>query len=493
MNKEIKLTNGQSKVLNDLKNFLKSSDKVFMLKGYAGTGKTTLMKFLIEYLKKENKRYNLLAPTGRASKILANYTNAQAQTIHSMIYTYKSFNRDTSDIRMLDNGQLYLVFAPCQRRNDNDGKGVIYIIDESSMVGDLPVKNPIQAKFGSGRLLKELLDFDQHKDSKFIFVGDPAQLPPIQGTISPALEKNYIEERFNYRVQEGKLTEIMRQKNTIVQAANSIRKQWQEAPMNKSFYGRSKVWGKFKIRQYHDIVIMNDFEEMIDNYKKNIKEFGYNHSIFICRSNKRCAEISHYIRENVLGFHGIIKKGDLLMVTQNQYPTRLMNGDMVEVMEIGERKILTPRKSNARPTPLNFREVKVKELFTERECTTILLEDCITCEQGNLNEQQQKSLFIDFIARMLQKGITEKKKPKEFEEALRNDPYLNALRCSYGYAVTCHKAQGGEWNHVYIDFGGARNITMNPTKEAYQWMYTAVTRAKDKVFLTDDFFIKDKE
>jgi ATP-dependent exoDNAse (exonuclease V) alpha subunit len=491
MNKEIELKEGQRRVLNDLKNFLKSSDRVFMLKGYAGTGKTTLMKFLIEHLQEERKLYNLLAPTGRAAKILTNYTEGKAQTIHGMIYRYKSFNKDTSDIGMLDNGQLYLVFAPSQRRNDNNEKGVIYIIDESSMVGDLPVKNPIQAKFGSGRLLKELFDFDQHKDSKFIFVGDPAQLPPIQGTISPALEKNYIEGTFNYRVQEGKLTEIVRQENTIVQAANSIRKQWQEAPMNKSFYGKyTVVWGAFEIRKYPDIVIMNNFEEMIDNYKKNIKEFGYNHSIFICRSNKRCAEISHYIRENILGFQGIIKKGDLLMVTQNQFPTGLMNGDMVEVMEIGERKILTPRVGNARPTPLNFREVKVKELFTKRECTTILFEDCITCGQGNLNEQQQKSLFIDFIARMLQKGITEKKKPKEFENALRNDSYLNALRCSYGYAVTCHKAQGGEWNNVYIDLIGARNITRNPIKEAYQWMYTAVTRAKDKVFLKDDFFIK---
>lgn len=490
MNKEIELTEGQSRVLNDLKNFLKSSDRVFMLKGYAGTGKTTLMKFLIEYLKEEGKLYNLLAPTGRAAKILTNYTKDKAQTIHGMIYIYKSFNKDTSDIGMLDNGQLYLVFAPSQRPNNDNAKGVIYIIDESSMVGDLPVKNPIQAKFGSGRVLKELFDFDQHKDSKFIFVGDPAQLPPIRGTISPALEKNYIEEIFNYRVQEGTLTEIMRQKNTIVQAANSIRKQWQEAPMNKSFYGKYTVWGDFKIRQYRDIVIMNEFEDMIDNYSSDIKKFGYNHSIFICRSNKRCTEISHYIRKNVLGFHGIIEKGDLLMVTQNQFPTGLMNGDMVEVMEIGERKILTPRMSNARPTPLNFREVKVKELFTKRECTTILFEDCITCGQGNLNEQQQKSLFIDFIARMLQKGITEKKKPKEFENALRTDSYLNALRCSYGYAVTCHKAQGGEWNNVYIDFIDARNITKNPIKEAYQWMYTAVTRAKDKVFLKDDFFIK---
>lgn len=410
-----------------------------------------------------------------------------------MIYRYKSFNKDTSDIGMLDDGQLYLVFAPCQRQRDDINekvKGVIYIIDESSMVGDLPVKNPIQAKFGSGRLLKELFDFDPHKDSKFIFVGDPAQLPPIQGTISPALEKDYIEGTFNYRVQEGQLTEIVRQSNTIVQAASSIRKQWQEAPMNKSFYEKNNVWGKFKIRQYRDTVLMNDFNDMINNYSGDIKKFGYNHSIFICRSNKRCAEISRHIREKVLNFHGLIEKGDLLMITQNQFLTGLMNGDMVEVMEIGERKILTPRIGNARPTPLNFREVKVKELFTEKECTTILFEDCITCEQGNLNAQQQKSLFIDFIVRMKQKGITEKKNPKEFKQALREDPYLNALRCSYGYAVTCHKAQGGEWNNVYIDFIGARNITRNPIKEAYQWMYTAVTRAKDKVFLVDDFFIE---
>ncbi len=506
--KNIKLTESQERVFNKIKDFVNSKDRIFILKGYAGTGKTTLMKFLVEYLKENEKNFELLSPTGRASKILANYTNCSASTIHSMIYCYKSFNRDIDDINDLyspmnrNSNQLYLIFEPVTyeiiiRRQQEEAKklgkkikeynGKVYIIDESSMISDNPTKQIIQAKFGSGRLLYELLNYDTHKNSKFIFVGDPAQLPPVKDYFSPALDKDYIRKTFSYSVQEDNLTEIMRQQdtNTIIQAASNIRKLWENAPEEKVSYLPYKVWGILDIRKYKDVHILPNIDNLKEHYHNDIKQFGYNHSIFICRSNSACKQISDQIRKE-LGFTDILNKGDILMVCQNQHTTGLMNGDMIEVVNVLETTIRTPY--NRYRTPLTFTRIKVKELFTKKEYTTLLINETISSENNNLDKTQQTSLFIDFIARMKTKNITQKKNQEEFNYAMRKDPYLNALRCSYGYAVTCHKAQGGEWKNVYIQI--PRNFTLNPTKEVYQWLYTAVTRAKEKVFFVDDFYFK---
>lgn len=491
--KDIQLTESQKRVLNSLKTFLDSNQRIFLLKGYAGTGKTTLMRFLIEHLEDKKRPYRLLAPTGRAAKILSNYTGTTATTIHSMLYSYKSFNRNIEDTEDLflpcssNSNQLYLVFYP-QTINPDAPVETVYIIDESSMISDMEEKNIIQAKFGSGRLLQELLLYDNRKDSKFIFIGDPCQLPPIKGDISPAMEKDYIQNVFRYSVQEAFLTQIMRQKddNTITQAAATVRKLWENAPLSTDVYGYLTVWGYLSISQYKDIVCMPTIKSMEDKYFDDIKKYGYNHSVFVCRSNKDCTLISKTIRTR-LGFNGILSKGDLLMIVQNQNTTGLMNGDMVEVMDILEQNIYTPK--NKYHTPIKFLRLKVKELFTSKEVTTLLIEETITSYNNNLDSTKQTSLFLDFITRMKDKGITEKKDKKAFDDALRTDPYLNALRCSYGYAVTCHKAQGGEWNNVYVHVG-PRNITKNPIKATYQWLYTAITRAKEKVFLLNDFYIK---
>lgn len=231
---------------------------------------------------------------------------------------------------------------------------------------------------------------------------------------------------------------------------------------------------------------MPDLKSMEEGYLRDVKQNGYNHSIFICRSNKDCALVSQKIRQQ-LDFKKTIEVGDILMVVQNQYTTGLMNGDMVEVVGVESGQIHTPY--NKYQTHISFRRVTVRELFTQRESTTLLIEETLTTPTNNLNSDQQTSLFVDFITRMKKLGITEKKQSEKFRDNLYNDPYLNALRCSYGYAVTCHKAQGGEWNNVYIHFG-ARNLTLNPTKSTYQWVYTALTRAKEKIFLVDDFYIK---
>lgn len=496
--KDIKLRPSQEKVLKKMKEFIQSNDRIFILKGYAGTGKTTLMRFLIEYLNERKRLYKLLSPTGRAAKILANYTGAKADTIHSLIYHYQSFNRnieEESDLFGKDSktNQLFLVFEPQQRefkdyKDEEELKEVIYIIDEASMVGDDIKRNVTQAMFGSGRLLYELLHYDSHPKSKYIFVGDPCQLPPVMESNSPALDSVYIRDTFNYAIQESQLTEIMRQKgdNSIISASTTIRKLWQQAPNSERVYDRAIIWGKLPLREYKDIYLVNDVKQMQEKYLQDVKQHGYNHSIFICRSNKDCVTISGNIREK-LGFTKTIEKGDIFMVVQNQYTTGLMNGDMVEVIDVDNKIIRTPH--NKFSTPLTFKSIKVRELFTKKEYTTLIIEETLISQNNNLDSHQQTNLFVDFIMRMKEKGITEKKKPQQFTDALRRDVYLNALRCSYGYAVTCHKAQGGEWNNVYIHLG-ARNFTKNPIKSTYQWIYTAITRAKEKVFMVDDFYIK---
>lgn len=482
----IKLTRSQENVLKDILQFADSpSERVFILKGYAGTGKTTLMRFLIQELEKKNKSYRLLASTGRAAKVLANLSNSNGNTstIHSMIYSFNGLSKvyDEKEEPVVDkDGQLFLVFEPT-KLDETEKPETIYIIDEASMVSDVATKDVTQAKFGEGRLLKELLDYDTRRNSKFIFVGDPCQLPPIEEYYSPALMKDYFQEHFGMVAQEAQLTEIMRQKgaNGIIDASKQIRGLYNQAPNDKQIYGIQKLWGFLPFRQYKDIQLHDSFESMTNDYVAKVQSCGLNSAVCICRSNKDCSILSNSIRKK-LGFtYGRIQEGDLLMVIQNNMPTGLMNGDMVTIEELGP-------KTESRGG-LTFREITVKELFTGKTIKTLIIEEIANQARLNLDSAQQQALFIDFIIRMRDIGITQKDS-RQFNHQMFNDPYLNALRCVYGYAITCHKSQGGEWEDVYVHV--PRNITLNPTKETYQWIYTSMTRAKKTLHMIDDFFIK---
>ena len=483
--KGITLTVSQEKVLKQMLGFVfNSTDRVFILKGYAGTGKTTLMRFLIKELSGQDRRFVLLAPTGRAAKVLSNITRRETQTIHGMIYSFANLNKDLSDkeedeLNVDSTGQLYINFEPV-KLDEKNVRPTVYIVDESSMVTDVEEKLITQAKFGSGKLLTELLEYDRRPDSKYIFVGDPCQLPPIRERLSPALLPEYFERHFDMHPQEAALTEIMRQKgdNDLIRVSHLIRKLCTTAPDDESAYPFT-AWARFPLRGNCNVHLHDNLDRMVESYLDNVQSNGYNDAIFISPSNKKCRELSVEIRRK-LGFGcDAVQKGDLLMVIQNNYPTGLMNGDMVEVEEVGDRDMYY--------AGLVFRQVVVRELFTNETKSALLLMQTVTSDMLNLDAMQQTSLFVDFIKRMRRKGIVQNKDKELFRQAMLSDPFLNALRCVYGYAVTCHKAQGGEWNNVYVDFG---MMACKPTKEKYQWVYTAVTRAKETLHVLNKPYIQ---
>ena len=485
MSKEIKLTESQNRVLDQLKDFVDSNRRVFILKGYAGTGKTTLMRFFIRHLTEREVAFELLAPTGRAAKVLSDavlddrFEQQQASlvghTIHSQIFSYSGFNREVKEDELLNanaQGQLSLVFEAVKPERDDNNRDIVYIVDEASMISDSIVNNPTQASFGTGRLLTELLEYDDSPRSKFVFVGDPCQLPPVGDLQSPALR----EDSFEPKALSASLTEIMRQDNdnSLVNLSKQIRNMASSAPDSTEFYGDRKYWSKLPLRQSSDVALHPSLNEMVHHYVNAVKQQGYEKNIFICHSNKSNKEICTQVRQ-LLGYSGSLpQQGELLMVIQNNHPTGLVNGDTVRL-----ECIRGPIRSQA---GLNFIEARVKDTVYDHSFNTLLLLDTLYTDQLNLPSWQQSNLFIDFFIRMKKQGI--RQESAAFEDRMQSDPYLNALRCVFGYSVTCHKAQGGEWDNVYLHL--LRNIGLNPTKQTYRWLYTAITRAKQTLHIVND-------
>ncbi|MBN1968801.1 MAG: AAA family ATPase [Candidatus Delongbacteria bacterium] len=452
---------------------LNPNSKVFILNGYAGTGKTTLMGGFIKWLDEKDIIFSLLASTGRAAKILSDKTKSEARTVHSHIYTFNDLDDDLEkmsslqeELKVDDKGQISLLF---DLKIIESGSEKIYIVDESSMISDTIEKSGSFAKFGSGELLKDLFKYD--KIGKFIFVGDPCQLPPIGQNISPALSREYIHNQYNITVEEFELKEIIRQssKSGIIDASVKVRDLYQNNPPVK--------FASFPLKNHPDIEIHSSHVSLLNSYIAQIKENGFEHSTLISQTNRHCSDLNKIIRSSREKQSTQLEPGDILMVTQNNYLTTLVNGDVVEVLQTGQKEYRCG---------LSFVKVHVRELSSGETYSVLLIEDILYSMSTNLNNKQHKDLMIDYYYRMKSNGISQK--DKAFKDRMLTDPYLNGLKAVYGYALTCHKSQGGEWNEVFLYLDN--KIHGIPKPGIYQWLYTAITRAKTRLHIVNDWFIK---
>ena len=473
----------QKKIFDALCDFAHNPDgKIFILRGYAGTGKTTLIGGFIKKLNEdETCPFHVLASTGRAAKILSDKTNAKVRTIHSLVYKFADLSDDV-DKYLEENekspalqpdakGQFRLVFKPQTYAGKHQ---ILYIVDESSMVSDKIKPSTSNAIFGNGDLLGDLFNYDIN--GKFIFVGDPCQLPPVYQKESPALEPDYLRNSYDMNVKVYSLTEILRQKdsNDILQCAFNLRKLWLNCKGQSS---GKPYFTPLPLKGYQNIKLYPSDFSLVSQYIEMVKRKGYDYSTLICNSNKGCNTLSGFVRESIHGKQEDIIVGDLLLVTQNNYLVDLVNGDLVVVKKIGKREYRAG---------MQFVYVEVEELSSKKSYRLLLLEDLLMNGQGSLNEFQHKSMIIDFAKRMRERRI----RPRTllFYEMMLKDPYLNALRTTYGYALTCHKSQGGEWNEVFLYL--EKSLYLRKGSELYQWAYTAVTRAKDFLHISDNLLVR---
>ncbi|MDX1768367.1 MAG: AAA family ATPase, partial [Arenibacter troitsensis] len=452
----------QSVALQKLASFVlsKEKDSVFMLKGFAGTGKTTIVGTIVTNLWKTTMKAVLMAPTGRAAKVMSNYSGTQAFTIHRKIYFPKKQS----------GGGVQFVLSPNKHRN------TIFIVDEASMIPDAPTDSKLME---NGSLLDDLLMYVYSgHNCKLILIGDTAQLPPVHLNISPALDENQLGLNYNKEVIKLELDEVVRQAEDsgILVNATSLREQLQS-----EFFDDYK----FSVSRYTDIVRLvdgNDIQEAIDDsYSQNGKE----ETAIIVRSNKRANLYNENIRNRILYLENELATGDYMMVVKNNYfwlkPTSeagfIANGDIIEVLEIFAIKELYGFK---------FAEVKVKmvDYPNQKPFETVLLLDTIMAETPSLSYEDGNRLYQE----VMKDYADEKSKYKKFL-AVKNNKFFNALQVKFSYAITCHKSQGGQWNTVFVEQPYLPN---GIDKEYLRWLYTAVTRAKHKLYLIgfkDDFFV----
>ncbi len=452
----------QSVALQKLASFVLSKEKesVFMLKGFAGTGKTTIVGTIVTNLWKTTMKAVLMAPTGRAAKVMSNYSGTQAFTIHRKIYFPKKQS----------GGGVQFVLSPNKHRN------TIFIVDEASMIPDTPTDSKLME---NGSLLDDLLMYVYSgHNCKLILIGDTAQLPPVHLNISPALDENQLALNYNKEVIKLELDEVVRQAEDsgILVNATNLREQLQS-----EFFDDFK----FSVSHYTDIVRLvdgNDIQEAIDDsYSQNGKE----ETAIIVRSNKRANLYNENIRNRILYLENELATGDYMMVVKNNYfwlkPTSeagfIANGDIIEVLEIFALKELYGFK---------FAEVKVKmvDYPNQKPFETVLLLDTIMAETPSLSYDDGNRLYQE----VMKDYADEKSKYKKFL-AVKNNKFFNALQVKFSYAITCHKSQGGQWNTVFVEQPYLPN---GIDKEYLRWLYTAVTRAKHKLYLIgfkDDFFV----
>ena len=448
----------QKKLITQLADFIAKSKNgdIFILNGYAGTGKTSLISALIQTFLQHKIDFCMMAPTGRAAKIMTQYSGTAAYTIHKKIFRQKS---------ALENRFLL---------DRNSGKGAFFIVDEASMINNSSYENHI---FGSGNLLDDLVSYvNNGKDCRLILVGDKAQLPPVGTRLSPALDPHEME-RYAGKVWYGELREVVRQEKDsgILYNATVIRRL-----IERSEEGTPKF--RLDYPEVKSITGVEFLEELETAYS----HYGQEETIVITRSNKLAGRFNQTIRNRVLYQEEELSAGDILMIVKNNYHYHseeenldfIANGDTVRIRRL--------RNYEER---YGFRFVDAQVILQdyndlEMECKIML--DTLNSDAPALTQEQTQRLFAE-----VEKEYAHITRKKERYEKIREDVYFNALQVKFAYAVTCHKAQGGQWECVFIDrllYGEERM-----TADFQRWLYTAVTRAKRQLFFLnfDDSFFEN--
>ncbi|MBT3589092.1 MAG: AAA family ATPase [Flavobacteriaceae bacterium] len=434
-------------------------NELFLLKGYAGTGKTTIVGTLVKNSWKVNKSIVLMAPTGRAAKVISNYSNKEAFTIHKKIYYPTSKN---------GGGVTFTL-------QKNKHRDTIFIVDEASMIPD---SNPDAKLFDHGSLLGDLIQYvySGHQ-CKLMLIGDTAQLPPIKLDISPALDKRTLENYYDKELVSIELNEVVRQEKEsgILFNASKIRDLLEE-----EFYETFKL----QEENFSDVIRPIDGQELMDALEDCYSNLGNEETVFIVRSNKRAYLYNQNIRTRILYQEQELAVGDYLMVVKNNYfwletnsdAGFIANGDIIEILELFSIKELYGfRFATVTIRMIDYPNIKPFE--------TVLILDTLSSETPSLTYEDSNKLYQE----VMEDYEHETSKYKKFM-AVKKNIYFNALQVKFSYAITCHKSQGGQWNTVFVEQPYLPN---GIDKDYLRWLYTAITRAKEKLYLVgfkDEFF-----
>ena len=452
-------TDEQEKSLDMIARFILSGDdrKVFLLCGYAGTGKTSLVAALVRTMEQLERRTVLLAPTGRAAKVFSSYSGKPAYTIHKWIYRQKS---------LLDGSTFTLM--------ENRAQNTLFVVDEASMIANEGATN-----FGSGALLDDLVEFVYSgRGCSLLLLGDTAQLPPVGEVLSPALSPDYLRSML-LDVSAVEMTQVMRQLDGsgILQNATMLRRIIAD--------GEVGVMPRIRMKGFPDVCRVQG-EELIEAIDGSYSSAGTDETIVLCRSNKRANVYNEGIRRRILYREEELNRGDILMVVKNNYYWRevlgredktilekmdfIANGDVAEIVRVGGSEEM-----------YGFRFADVTLSFGDYgdcELDVKIMLGTLTSESPSLTRAENEALFA-----AVWEDYPEIKSRRKRMEAVRNNPYYNALQVKYGYAVTCHKAQGGQWARVFLDQGYVTPEMAAP--DYYRWLYTAFTRATERLYLVN--------
>ena len=452
-------TDGQAIVMYHLSAFLLSQKEnpTYILKGYAGTGKTTLVKTLVRTLPSLGMKYVLMAPTGRAAKVLSSYTGKDASTIHRRIYQAKTF----------PDGSIHIT------RAENKYKNALFIVDEASMIGEMK-------DFGESSLLDDLLGYVfSGENCRLLLIGDTAQLPPVGSVKSPALDCEYLKSEFPITAATFELTEVKRQalESGILYNATDIRQL-----LSQNLYEYELPI--FHLQGFNDIqkIEPETFEEILHNVFSNTSD---NEAVIICKSNKRANMFNQAIRGRILNIEGEIATGDKLMVVKNNYywtegndtMSFIANGDMAEI-----------RKIKHFDEMYGFRFADVELSFTDYpdapNVEAKILLDTLNSNSPSLTEEENKKLYS-----AIEEDYMDIPNRRERYKEMKKNPWFNALQVKFAYALTCHKTQGGQWASIFIDSSLNQKETLEV--EDLRWLYTALTRAQERVYFVnfkEEFF-----